>query len=193
VRDGGGDLVDLALDRVVVERIERRVQGIDQEQPDDRMRRHQIDLEFRARGNFAGVFQPPEVGVGRLRNIRIKQIVETHVLGAKSRYQRVALAPGAAGVDTEKLTGFHKGRIIGERRFEPGDPVAALAGFAVRQPLDSRAKGSAHGLKHFGRVREGNAADQMNVHRGYSAACNDGGRMVSTPSAAVAEIVVRTM
>src|SRR5580700_6125539 len=28
---------------------------------------------------------------------------------------------------------------------------------------------------------------------GYSAACNDGGRMVSTPSAAVAEIVVRTM
>jgi hypothetical protein len=36
----------------------------------------------------------------------------------------------------------------------------------------------------------------MNVHcvrRRYSAACNDGGRMVSTPSAAVAEIVVRTM
>jgi hypothetical protein len=29
--------------------------------------------------------------------------------------------------------------------------------------------------------------------RRYSAACNDGGRMVSTPSAAVAEIVVRTM
>jgi hypothetical protein len=27
----------------------------------------------------------------------------------------------------------------------------------------------------------------------YSAACKDGGRMVSTPSAAVAEIVVRTM
>jgi hypothetical protein len=36
----------------------------------------------------------------------------------------------------------------------------------------------------------------MNVHccgRRYSAACNDDGRMVSTPSAAVAEIVVRTM
>jgi hypothetical protein len=29
--------------------------------------------------------------------------------------------------------------------------------------------------------------------RRYSAACKDGGRMVSTPSAAVAEIVVRTM
>jgi hypothetical protein len=43
---------------------------------------------------------------------------------------------------------------------------------------------------------EADAADQMNVHcvrRRYSAACNDGGRMVSTPSAAVAEIVVRTM
>jgi hypothetical protein len=31
------------------------------------------------------------------------------------------------------------------------------------------------------------------VRRRYSAACNDGGRMVSTPSAAVAEMVVRTM
>jgi hypothetical protein len=40
---------------------------------------------------------------------------------------------------------------------------------------------------------ETDTADQMNVHCGYSAACSDGGRMVSTPSAAVAEIVVRTM
>ena len=33
----------------------------------------------------------------------------------------------------------------------------------------------------------------LRVRRRYSAACSFGGRMVSTPSAAVAEIVVRTM
>ena len=55
VRDGRGDLVDLALERLVVERVDRRMQRIDQEQPDHRMRRHQIDLEFGAGGNFAGV------------------------------------------------------------------------------------------------------------------------------------------
>jgi hypothetical protein len=33
----------------------------------------------------------------------------------------------------------------------------------------------------------------QNVWRSYSAACEDGGRMVSTPSASVAEIVVRTI
>ena len=39
------DLVDLALERFVVDRIERLMQVVLQEQPDHRMRRHQIDLE----------------------------------------------------------------------------------------------------------------------------------------------------
>ena len=46
---------------------------------------------------------------------------------------------------------------------------------------------------------EADAADEMNVHswpyckRHHSAASRGGGRTLSTPSAAVAEIVVRTM
>jgi hypothetical protein len=48
VRDGGGDLVDLALDRSVVDRIERRMQRIHEKEPDDGMGRNQIDLKFRA-------------------------------------------------------------------------------------------------------------------------------------------------
>ena len=48
VRDRGGDLVDLALDRLVVDRVDRRVQRVDQIEPDHRVRRHQIDLELGA-------------------------------------------------------------------------------------------------------------------------------------------------
>ena len=85
VRDGGGDLVDLALERVVVERVDRRMQRIDQEQPDHRMRRHQIDLEFGAGGNLAGVFQRLEHGIRLLGDVGIEQIAEMNVLRRASR------------------------------------------------------------------------------------------------------------
>ena len=45
VRQARRDLVDLALERLVVDGIERRMQVVLQKKPDHRMRRHQIDLE----------------------------------------------------------------------------------------------------------------------------------------------------
>jgi hypothetical protein len=36
------------------------------------MRRHQIDLEFRAGGDLAGVFQPLEIRVGFFGNVGIE-------------------------------------------------------------------------------------------------------------------------
>src|SRR5580704_6460075 len=163
--DSGANFVDLALDRAVVERIDRRVQRIDQEQPDHRMRRHQVDLEFRAGGDLAGIFEPLEIRVGFFGDVGIEQIVEAHVLGAKSQLERVALAAGAAGVHAEELAGFLQRRIVRKHRLEPGDPVAARAGLAVRQPLDARAESGADGFKHFRRIRHRHAADEINVAR----------------------------
>ena len=75
----------------------------------------------------------------------------------------------------------------------PADPQPAAADFAVGNAAQIRPEQFSDGAENFVYGVETDAADQMNVHCGYSAACNDGGRMVSTPSAAVAEIVVRTM
>ena len=164
VRDGGGDLVDLALERVVVERVDRRMQRIDQKQPDHRMRRYQVDLEFGAGGNLAGVLERPEHGIRLLGDVRIEQIAEMHVLDAQSRLERETLAAGtAAGVHAEKLARFHKCRVIGKHRLEPGDPVAALAGFAVRQPLDARTQRCAHLREDVLRIRHRHAADEVDV------------------------------
>ncbi len=165
MRYRGGDLVDLALERLVVERVERRVQRIDQEQPDHRMRRHQIDLKFDARSDHALVLEPLEVGIGSRGDVGIEQIFEMDILGRKSRLERIALAPGAARVDAKELARLAECGIAAKDRFEPGDPVAALAGFAARQPLDARTKRRADTLEHFARIRHGHAADEMNVAR----------------------------
>ena len=86
-----------------------------------------------------------------------------HILRTQSRLERVALAPRAAGMDAEELARFHKGRILRKSRFKPSDPVAARAGFAVRQPLDARAKRGAHLLEDVPRIRHRHAADEMNI------------------------------
>src|SRR5512146_2153181 len=90
--DRGGELVDLALERRVVDRIDRRLQVFGEKEPENRMRRHEIDLKARARRNLAGVAQPLEGGVGALRLVGIKEIVEADIGNALARPQLVALA-----------------------------------------------------------------------------------------------------
>jgi hypothetical protein len=94
------------LDRVVVDRVERRVQRVDQKQPKHRMRRHQVDLELDAGGNFSGVLELLELRVGLFRDVGVEQIGKAHVAGCRARFQRVALASSAARVHAEKLAGF---------------------------------------------------------------------------------------
>ena len=167
MRDGGGDLVDLALHRVVVEGIERGVQPIDQEQPDDGVRRHQIDLEFGAGRDFSRLLQAPEDRIGILGDIRIEQVVEAHVLRRDAVAQRVALPPGPARVDAEEFPRLGERRVVGEHRLEPGDPVAALAGLPVGQALDPRPERGTHGREHLLGVGHRHTADQMDVACGH--------------------------
>src|ERR1700735_776731 len=141
------------------------MQSVDQEQPEPRMRRHQIDLEFRAGGNLASLLQPLELGIRAFGDIGIEQIVETDVLRLDAGLERIALAPGAACVDAEELAGFNKGRIFQKYRLEPADPVATLAGLTVRQPLDARAERTAHLFEDFAGARHGHAADEIDVAR----------------------------
>ena len=135
------------------------------------MRRHQIDLEFGRGGYLAGVFERLEHGIRLLGDVGIEQIAELHVRGAQSRLERETLAAGAAAcVHAEELARFHKGRIVGKDRLEPGDPVAALAGFAVRQPLDARAERGADLREDVLRIRHRHAADEIDVARHQSLA-----------------------
>ena len=66
-----------------------------------------------------------------------------------------ATRPGAVRV------GFQM-RVGSEQRQLPGDPVAALAGFAVGDALHPAAQGSADGGEHRFGVRQGDAADEVN-------------------------------
>ena len=69
------------------------------------MRRREIDLEFRAGRNFAGIAQPPENGIGLQREIAIGQVIETDIvdsapgfkLEASMPARRFMHAPGFAG------------------------------------------------------------------------------------------------
>ena len=110
VRQRGRDLVDLALDRLVVDRVDRRVQLVDEIKPDHRVRRHEVDLEFGFGGDLAGILEPLEDRVGRFRDIGIVQIVEMHVLRRAAGLQPVALPPGAGRMHPENLAGFFQRR-----------------------------------------------------------------------------------
>ncbi|MGB6341431.1 MAG: hypothetical protein WBG15_01705, partial [Xanthobacteraceae bacterium] len=54
-------------------------------------------------------------------------------------------------------------RVLGKHRLKPGDPVAARAGFAVRQPLDACAQRGAHLREDVVRIRHRHAADEVDV------------------------------
>jgi hypothetical protein len=163
MRDGGGDLVDLALERVVVDRVDPGVERIDQEQPDHGMRRHQIDLEFGAGRNCPGVFLPLELGIGIFCDVGVEQIVETNVSRRHAGFEHIAFASRAGGVHAKEFARFLKGRVFGEHRLKPADPVAALAGFAIREPLDPGAERRTHVRKHVARTWHRNAADKIHV------------------------------
>ena len=163
VRQRGCDLVDLALDRLVVDRVDRRVQLVDQIQPDHRVGRHEVDLEFGFGGNLAGVFQPLEHRVRGFRDIGVVQIVEMHVLRRAAGLELVAFPRGRCGMQPENIAGFFQRRALREDRFEPGDPVTAFAGLAVRDALDAAAERRAHRLEHLRRVRHRHAAHKIDV------------------------------
>ena len=165
VRDGGGELVDLAAQRGVEDRIDRLVQVFLQEQPDHRMGRNQIDLEAALGGDFPLLFELREVPVGSDGDIGIEQIAELDVLDRGARPQPVARARGPGGVHAKHLVRFLEGRIVGEHRLEPRDPVAALPGLSVGDTQQPRPERRADGFEHLTRVGERNAADEVDVAR----------------------------
>ena len=112
-----------------------------QEQPDHRMRRHQIDLEAAHAAGICLALERGEIAHKTLRRCR-------HRTGCRSArplrsypgLQAVAIARRAGGVHAEQLVGFLQRRVIGEDRLQPGDPVGALAGFAVGNALEARSQ-----------------------------------------------------
>src|SRR4029077_7414078 len=130
------------------------------------MRRHQLDLELRAGQYLAGVLQPFEHGIGLSGDVGIEQIVETHVTRPVTRCERVALAPGAARMHAKEFAGLPEGRIFGEHRLEPGDPIPALAGLAIRNSLDPRSERGTDALEYLCGIRHRHAADEMDVPAG---------------------------
>jgi hypothetical protein len=69
-------------------------------------------------------------------------------------------------VHAEKLTRLLKGRVVCKHRFEPGDPVAALAGLAVRNTFDARAE-RALTFSNVLRARHRHAANEIDVAPGH--------------------------
>ena len=127
------------------------------------MGRHQIDLEFCACRDLAVVLQPPEGGVRFGGYVGVEQVWKLHILHGDARLERVALATGAAGMDAKEFTRFHEGRIVGEDGFEPRDPIAALAGLAVRNTLDPRPECGADGFKHVIGICHRHTADKVHI------------------------------
>ena len=125
------------------------MQVVLQEQPDHRMRRHQVDLKAAVLGEPALLFERGEFRVRLLGDVGIKQIAEGDVLHRLSGFQPVADARRAGGMNAEQLVRFLQRRIVGEDRLEPGDPVGALAGLAVGNALEPRAERGADGLEHL--------------------------------------------
>src|SRR5262249_47652197 len=95
----------------------------------------------------------------------IEQIVEPYVLRPDAGLERVALAPGAAPMHAEELAGVFESRIPGEHGLEPGDPVAALAGFSVGKPRDAAAERRAQHFEHLPRACQRHAADDVHAAR----------------------------
>jgi len=165
VRQGLSDLVDFAFERLVVDGIERQMQVVLQKQPDDRMRRHQIDLETDMLRNHALCFQRREFRVRAFGDVRIKQIGERDIVHCFAGFQPVTYARRSRGMDPKEFVGFLQGRIVGEHRFEPGNPVRALAGFPIGDAFEALPERGAHGLKDLARACQWHAADEMNGAR----------------------------
>ena len=167
VRQIPRNLVDFALQRGVKDRVERPVQVLLQEQPDDRMRRHQVDLEFALRRHSALRFQRGEVGIGASGDVGIEQIVEAHIGDRLAGSQAIARVGAGTGMDAEDFIRFLKRGIVGEDRLQPGDPVAALAGLAIGNALEVRPERAAHFGEDLAGVGQRYATDKMDVARHF--------------------------
>ena len=165
VRQRLRDLVDLALERLVVHRIERLMQIVLQEQPYHRMCGNEVDLKPAAFGHDAARLEFGKFGVGLLRDIRIEQVAERNVANRLPRPQPIAQARRAAGMHAEKLIRLLERGIVGKYRFEPGNPVGTLAGFPIGDAFKVATQGRAHGLEHLARIAKRHASDKMNVTR----------------------------
>jgi len=133
------------------------------EQPCHGMRRHQIDLEACAGRDLAGVTRGAEGGVGCRGDARIEQIVELHIRHRLAGLQRVAPAWRGGFVQAEHLVGELQGRVVGENRLQPDDPVATLAGFAIGDAFQSRTERSADLVEHFFGAGHRHAADEVEI------------------------------
>src|SRR5262245_16748163 len=81
-------LVDLALDGLVVDRVEWSLQIILDVQPQHRMRRDEIDLKLDVGRNYAGALQLGEYLERADRVVGVQQIAEGDVLDAAPGTQR---------------------------------------------------------------------------------------------------------
>src|SRR5262249_42550163 len=129
-------LVDLALDGLVVDRVEWSLQIILDVQPQHRMRRDEIDLKLDVGRNYAGALKLGKYLERADRVVGVQQIAEGDVLDAAPGTQRVASMRARPGVDAEHLAGRLQNRAGGKNRLEPRDPVETFAGLAVWQPFE---------------------------------------------------------
>ena len=173
--------------------LDRRQHGRHDDRAHHRKRRRQADLKADALRQGAVVARRDKIEIGGARLAGIAELAEAHVggrnaFGQGQEREAIGRPDGAGRIRPQKHAGA-------QQRILPADPQSAAADLAVGNAAQIRAEQFSDGAENLIDSVEADTADQMNVHCGarYSAACNDGGRMVSTPSAAVAEIVVRTM
>ncbi len=164
-RNGCDDLVDLAQHRIVVDGIDRALQIFPDEQPDHRVRRHQIDLEFDVRRYFALPFQFGKCREGTPGDVGIKQIIECHVAECDAGLKAITPPAGNTGMKLENLVAQYERGTFGKYRFEPGNPIQPLSSLAVRQRQQVRSKRSADSLKNFLLACERYTADEIDVPR----------------------------
>ncbi len=127
------------------------------------MRRHQVNLELAGRRHNALSFKRGELGIGLFGDVGIEQIVEADVGDRLAGLQAIARMGAGAGVDAEYFIRFLKRGIVGENRLQPGDPVAAFTGLAIRHPPEMGTKFMTDGRENFTGAGERHAADEMDV------------------------------
>jgi len=165
MRKDSRDPVDLALERRVVDGIDRPLQIILQEQPEHRVRRHEVDLETAILRHNSLPLQHGKFSIGAPGNICIEKVFEGDIAHRPARPEAVACMGFGAGMDAEHFVRFLQRGIIGEDRLQPGDPVAAFAGLAVGYTPEVRPQRVADRGKNIAGSRQRYAADQVHMTR----------------------------
>jgi hypothetical protein len=113
------------------------------------MGRNEINLKAHVATNSTGPFERRELRVRLLCHVCIKQVVERDIEHIFARLQVVTNTGCASGMYPKQFIGLFKRRVISKNRFQPSDPVRAVAGLAVWNAFEIRAKCLAHGRKYF--------------------------------------------